>query len=61
MQEGGETISKSRVTHASNTPRSGEGTSSVVAGLEQCTQQVEVHEGVYGPWVVVARRKNVTK
>ena len=29
--------------------------------LQHDTEQESAHEGVYGPWVVVARRKNETK
>ena len=36
------------------------GTSSGVASTEQGVEQDEEHEGVYEPWVVVARRKNGT-
>ena len=61
MKEGGDTVLESRTSHVSDTPRSGVGTSSVVASSEQCAEQVEVYEGVYGPWVVVARGKNGTK
>uniref|UniRef100_A0A7N2LFW7 DUF4283 domain-containing protein n=1 Tax=Quercus lobata TaxID=97700 RepID=A0A7N2LFW7_QUELO len=39
----------------------GEGTSGVLHDSEQSTEQAEVCEGVYGPWIVVARRKNRTK
>ncbi|XP_075669886.1 uncharacterized protein LOC142639621 [Castanea sativa] len=33
----------------------------VVAGSEQYTGQVDVHDSMYGPWIVVACRKNGTK
>lgn len=53
-QKIGETVSSSRVPHATDT-------SDVVAGLEQYSGQVDVHDGVYGPWIEVACRKNWTK
>ena len=61
VKEGGETVSSSRKIHAIDISRSGEGTNDVVVGSEQYAEQVDVHEGVYRPWIVVARRKNGTK
>ncbi|XP_030941685.1 uncharacterized protein LOC115966624 [Quercus lobata] len=60
-KEGGETISSSHVPCAIDIPRSREGTSDVVASSEQYLEQVDVHDGAYGPWIVVARRKDGTK
>ena len=65
-KKGGDTAAKPCNSHDSDTPRSGVGasrgvgTSSGVAGTEQGAEHEEEHEGVYGPWVVVARRKNST-
>ena len=56
-----DTAAKSCSSHASDTARSGVGTSSEMASSEQCAERDVVHEGVYGPWVVVTRRKNGTK
>ena len=61
LKEVGETSSSSRVTHSTDKLGSGEGTSDVVLGSEQSLEQVDVQDGVYGPWIVVARRKHRTK
>ena len=42
-------------------PRSREGTSNGVVGSEKYSGQAGVHDGVYGPWIMVARKKNGTK
>ena len=47
--------------HVPDEARRGEGTSGVMRESEQSTEQVDVHEEVYGPWIVVERRKNSTK
>ena len=60
-KKSGDTAAKSCSSHASETARSGVGTSSEMASTEQCVEQDVVHEGVYGPWVMVTRRKNGTK
>ena len=61
LKEVGETCSGSRVAHAPNISRSGEGTSGVAYDAEKSTDQVDVCDGVYGPWIMVACRKNATK
>jgi len=61
LKEVGDACSGSHVAHAPNISRNGEGTSGVVRDAEKSTDQVDVCEGVYGPWIVVARRKNATK
>ena len=61
MKEDGEACSGSRVAHAPDMSRSGEGTSGVVRDAEKSTGQVDVRKGVYRPWIVVACRKNETK
>lgn len=53
-QKIGETVLSSFVPHATDT-------SDVVAGSEQYSGQVDVHDGVYGPWIEVARRNHGTK
>nr|POE52928.1 hypothetical protein CFP56_51560 [Quercus suber] len=53
--------SSSRSAHVTDEPRCGEGTSGALCDSEQSTEQEEGREGVYGPWIVVTRRKNRTK
>ena len=60
-KKSGDTAAKSCSAHDSDIARSGVGTSSDVASAGHCAEQDVVHEGVYGPWVVVTRRKNGTK
>ena len=60
-KKGGDMAAKSCSSHAPDTSSSGVGTSSGVVNTEQCAEQDEVREGVYGSWVVVTRRKNGTK
>ena len=58
MKDGlGDVGASSHEVCAADNPRTEVGTSSLVHDSEQEV----VHEGVYGPWVVVARRKNGTK
>ena len=61
LKEAGETCFSSRSTHVPNEARRGEGTSGVMCDSEQSTEKVDVREEVYGPWIVVERRKNSTK
>ena len=61
LKEGGEMCSSSHFAHVPDEARSGEGTSGVLHDSEQSTEQVDVRESMYGPWIVVARRKNSTK
>lgn len=57
MKEAGETCFSSRSTHVLDEARCEEGTSGVMHDSEQSTEQADV----YGPWIVVKRRKNGTK
>ncbi|XP_050259306.1 uncharacterized protein LOC126704364 [Quercus robur] len=61
LKEAGETCFSSRFVHGPDEARRGEGTSGVMRDSEQSTEQEDVREGVYGPWIVVERRKNSTK
>ena len=61
LKVAGEACSSSRSAHAPDISRSGEGTSGIVREAEQSKDQVDMREGVYGPWIVVACRKNETK
>nr|POE89609.1 hypothetical protein CFP56_02328 [Quercus suber] len=61
VKEVGETVLSSCITYVIDKLRSGERTSGVVVGLEQNSEQVDVYDGVYGPWLMVACRKNETK
>ncbi|XP_030943405.1 uncharacterized protein LOC115968223 [Quercus lobata] len=60
LKEAGETCFSSRSTHVPDKARRGEGTSGVMRDFEQSTEKVDVREEVYGPWIVVKRRKNST-
>ena len=57
VKEAGETCFSSRSTHVLDEARCEEGTSGVMHDSEQSTEQADV----YGPWIVVERRKNGTK
>ena len=59
-KEASETCFSSRVDHVPDEVRSGEGTNGVLLDSEQSTEQADMREGVYGPWIVVARRKTGT-
>nr|POE54625.1 hypothetical protein CFP56_53196 [Quercus suber] len=61
LKEATETCSSSHVAHVTDEPRCEKGTNGALCDSEQSTEQVEVREGVYGPWIVVARRKSGTK
>ena len=61
LKVAGEACSSSRSAHAPDISRSGEGTSGIVREAEQSKDQVDMREGVYRPWIVVACRKNETK
>ena len=56
LKEATETCSTSRDAHVPDECE--EGTDDVLRDSEQGTEQTDVREGVYGPWIVVARRKN---
>ena len=60
-KEAGQTSSSPRFAHVPDEAGNGEGTSGVPLDLEQSTEQVDVREGVYEPWIVVTRRKNRTR
>nr|POE74065.1 hypothetical protein CFP56_74206 [Quercus suber] len=61
VKEAGATCSSSRSAHVPDEARNGEGTTGVLHVTEQNTEQEDVREGVYGPWVVIARKKGSTK
>nr|POE67859.1 hypothetical protein CFP56_62031 [Quercus suber] len=61
LKEVTETCSSSRSAYVPDESRCEEGTSDVLCDSEQSTEQADVHEGVYGPWIVVVCRKNGTK
>ena len=46
--------SSSHFAHVPDEARSREGTSGVLHDSEQSTEQVDVRESMYGPWIVVA-------
>ena len=60
-KEAGQTSSSPRFAHVPDEAGNGEGTSGVPLDLEQSTEQVDVREGVYRPWIVVTLRKNRTR
>nr|POE67861.1 hypothetical protein CFP56_62033 [Quercus suber] len=61
LKKATETCSSSRSADVPDKSRYEEGTSDVLRDSEQSTEQADVCEGVYRPWIVVVRRKNGTK
>lgn len=59
-KEASETCFSSHVDHVPDEIRSGEGTSGVLLDSEQSTEQTDMREGVYRPWIVIACRKTGT-